>query len=128
MKSGKEITSEFYQAMFNNKGWEDFMAEKATYLGPLSSLIEGREAVIAVTQQFLKNKYSGQIKSIISEGNTACVLTHYQIGHPDMALLELDACEIITIEDGKVISWEAYFDSLKLSEFGAKMQKMQTQQ
>jgi len=44
-----------------------------------------------------------------------------------MALLEVDACEIIKIEDGKVLSMEVYFDSLKVSKFGEKMQQMQAQ-
>ena len=127
MKTSKEITTAFYQAMLKNQGWEDYFADQATYLGPLASLIEGKEAVVGVTQQFLKNKYTGEVKSIISEGNKACVLTHYQIGHPDMALLEVDACEIINIENGKVLSMEVYFDSLKVSQFGEKMQKMQAQ-
>lgn len=127
MKTSKEITTAFYQAMFKNQGWEDFLAAKATYLGPLASLIEGKEAVVDVTQQFLKNKHTGEVKNIIAEGNEACVLTHYQLGHPAMALLEVDACEIIKIEDGKVLSMEVYFDSLKVSEFGEKMQQMQAQ-
>ncbi len=42
MKTNKKITSEFYQAMLKNQGWEDFLAEEATYLGPLASLIEGK--------------------------------------------------------------------------------------
>ncbi|MBO6516229.1 MAG: nuclear transport factor 2 family protein [Bacteroidia bacterium] len=125
MKTTKETTAEFYNAMLNNQGWEDFLAEQATYLGPLASLVEGKENVVNITHQFLNNKQTGEVKNIISEGNQACVLTHYQIGHPSMALLEVDACEIINIEDGKVLSMEVYFDSLKVSEFGQKMQKMQ---
>jgi len=125
MKTTKEITSEFYQAMLKNQGWENFLADQATYLGPLTSLIEGKESVVSVTQQFLKNKYTGEVKNIISEGNNTCVLTHYQIGHPDVALLDVNACEIIKIEDGKILSMEVYFDSLKVNEFGSKMQQMQ---
>jgi len=128
MKTSKEVTTAFYQAMFKNQGWEDFLADQSTYLGPLASLIEGKEAVVGVTQQFLKNKYTGEVKNIISEGNEACVLTHYQLGHPDLELLDVDACEIIKIEDGKVRSMEVYFDSLKVSQFGEKIQKMQAQE
>lgn len=127
MKTNKEITVEFYEAMFRNEGWEDFLVDDSTYLGPLASLLEGKEAVVNATQQFLSRKYSGEIKNVISEGNTTCVLTHYEIGHPEAALLDVDACEIITVENGKVQSMEVYFDSLKVSEFGAKMQKMQAQ-
>ncbi len=127
MKTSKEITAEYYQAMLKNEGWEAFLADQVTYLGPLASLVEGKEAVVGITQQFLNNKYTGEVKNIISEGNEACVLTHYQIGHPTAALLEVDACEIIKIEDGKVLSMEVYFDSLKVSEFGKKMEAMQAQ-
>jgi len=121
MKTTKEITAEFYQAMLKNHGWEDFLSDEATYLGPLASLIEGKKSVVSITQQFLNNKYTGEVKSIISEGSNNCVLTHYQIGHPDVALLDVDACEIIKIEDGKVLSMEVYFDSLKVSAFAEKM-------
>ena len=127
MKTTKEITENYYQAMLNNQGWEDFLTDEVTYLGPLASLVEGKEAVVEITRQFLNNKYTGEVKSIISEDNQACVLTHYQIGHPDMAILHVDACEIIRVEDGKVLSMEVYFDSLKVSEFGKKMQEMQNQ-
>lgn len=65
MKTNKEITTAFYQAMLKNQGWEDYLADQATYLGPLASLIEGKEAVVGVTQQFLKNKYTGEVKNII---------------------------------------------------------------
>lgn len=125
MKSTKEITSDFYQAMMANNGWESYFTEGATYLGPLAGLIEGREAVVGVTSQFLERKFSGEVKSIIAEGDNSCVLTHYQIGHPSAALLEVDACEIIKIENGKVASMEVYFDSLKVSAFGEKMKQIQ---
>lgn len=127
MKTSKEITAEFYQAMLKNEGWESFLADNATYLGPLASLVEGKEAVVGITQQFLKNKYTGEVKNIISEGDNTCVLTHYQLGHPAAATLEVDACEIVKVEDGKILSMEVYFDSLKVSEFGKKMQSMQAQ-
>lgn len=127
MKTSTEITTEFYQAMFKNEGWEHLLADTATYLGPISSLVEGKEAVVEVTKQFLQNKYTGKIKSMISQEDTVCVRTYYQIGHPDVALLEVDACEIIKVKDEKVISWEAHFDSLKVSQFGEKMKQMQAQ-
>ena len=120
MKTTKEITTAFYQAMLSNQEWEIFLDEKATYLGPLASLIEGKESVISVTKQFLNNKYTGQVKDIISEGSQACVLTHYQLGLPDVALLDVEACEIIKTKDGKILSMEVYFDSKKVSEFGRK--------
>lgn len=125
MNTTKEITKNLYQAMFANNGWEDLFANEITYLGPLASIVEGKEEVINITEQFLKNKYTGQVKNIICEADSACVLTHYQIGHPDAALIDVHACEIIKIKDEKVLSMEVYFDSLKVSEFGAKMQQMQ---
>ncbi|HAS46709.1 MAG TPA: hypothetical protein DCS93_39865 [Microscillaceae bacterium] len=67
MKTSKEITTAFYQAMFKNQGWEDFLAAKATYLGPLASLIEGKEAVVDVTQQFLKNKHTEEVKTLLQK-------------------------------------------------------------
>ncbi len=128
MKTSKEITADFYQAMLNDKGWEDYLSDQVTYLGPLASLVEGKEAVVGITQQFIKNKYKGEVKNIISEGDNTCALTQYQLGHPSVETINVDACEILQIEDGKILSMEVYFDSLKVSAFGEKMQKMQAQQ
>lgn len=122
MKTSKTIAAAYYQAMLDNQGWEDFLADQVTYLGPLASLVEGKTSVIDITQQFLQNKHTGKVKTIIAEGDQACVLTHYQIGHPDVAILEVDACEIINVKADKIVSMEVYFDSLKVSEFGKKMQ------
>lgn len=127
MKTTKETTEAYYQAMFKNQGWEELLSDQATYFDPLSKLIEGKEAVIGVTKQFLQGKHTGVIKSIISEGDMVCVRTHYQVGHPDVALLEVDACEIIKVVNGKIASMEVYFDSKSVSEFGAKMQQLQEQ-
>lgn len=122
MKTNKETAAAYYQAMFENQGWEDLLANEVTYLGPLASLVEGKEAVIGITQQFLERKYTGEVKRIISEGNQVCVLTHYQLGHPEAAILDIDACEILEIRNGEVLSMEVYFDSLKVSAFAEKMQ------
>lgn len=128
MKTTKEIIEKFYQGMLAKQGWEDFLAEHATYLGPLSPLLDGKAAVVEGTKQFLKNKYAGEVKNIIVDEDSACVLTAYQLGHPDAALLDLKASEIIKVEDGKVVSMEVYFDTLKLTAFFEKMQSMQPQQ
>ncbi len=124
MSNTKEISENLFQAMFNNKNWEELLADQVTFSGPLSPLLEGKEAVVTAKQQFIKNKYRGEIKSIIAEGNTACALTHYQLGHPSKALLDIDSCEIIKVENGKVVSMEVYFDTLKVTSFMKKMQEM----
>lgn len=128
MKSNKQISEAFYQAMFNNEGWQDYLANEVSFLGPLASLVEGKEAVVNITTQFLAQKHTGTIKNIIAEEDSICVLTQYQLGHPAVELLEIDACEILKIKDGKVLSMEVFFDSLQVSKFGERMQQLQSQQ
>lgn len=112
-----------FKAMHGKSGWEDLVTDEVTYQGPMASIVKGKDAFIGITNQFLQNMHQGKVRSMIVEDDGACVLTSYQLGNPDVALLDLDACEILKVKDGKVDSFETYFDSLKLSSFMEKMQK-----
>ncbi len=121
MKTTKTVVEGFFEAMYAQKGWEEFIADDVTFEGPLMAPVKGKEAFIEVTKQFLQNQNEAKVRNIIVQEDSACVMTNYKMGHPAMAILDLDACEIVQLKDGKVTSMEIYFDSQKLTEFMAKM-------
>ncbi len=121
MKTTKTVVEGFFDAMYAQNGWEAFISDEVTFEGPLMAPIKGKEAFIEVTKQFLQNQNQAKVRNIIMDGDSACVMTNYKMGHPDVAILDLDACEIVQLKDGKVESMEIYFDSQKLTEFMAKM-------
>ena len=122
MNTTKTVVEAFFNAMYTNNGWEELITDEISFVGPAMPPLNGKEEFIAGTKQFLQNQHTSKVRSIIVDGNNACVLTSYQIGHPDAALLNLDACEIIEVQDGKVNSIEIYLDSQKMATFMAKMQ------
>ncbi|NQX80637.1 MAG: nuclear transport factor 2 family protein [Flavobacteriaceae bacterium] len=123
MKTTKITVENFFEAMYAKKGWEELVTEEVLFEGPFTPLMKGKESFMQITNQFLGNMYKAKVRNMIVQDDTACVLASYQLGHPDMAILDLDACEIIKVKDGKVDSMEIYFDSQKLASFMSKMQK-----
>lgn len=123
MKTTETIVSEFFEAMYTKNGWKELVTGEVTFEGPFTPALKGKEAFIEMTDQFLQNMHQAKVRSMIVQGNSASVLTSYKIGHPDKAILDLDACEVIQVKDGKVDSMEIYFDSQKLSVFMEKMKK-----
>ena len=121
--TSKTIVEGFFEAMYTKTGWQELITDDMRFEGPLGGVITGKEAFIGITDQFLQGTHKATVRNMIVEGDTACVLTNYQIGHPDMALLDLDACEIVKVKDGKVGSLEVYFDSKKVVEFKSKMEQ-----
>ena len=123
METTKITVENFFESMYAKKGWEELVTEEVSFEGPFTPLMKGKEAFVQITNQFLGNMYKAKVRNMIVQDDTACVLTSYQLGHPDMSILDLDACEIIKVKDGKIDSMEIYFDSQKLSSFMSKMQK-----
>ena len=121
MKTTEKIVEGFFEAMYTKNGWEELVSDEVSFEGPFTPLLKGKEAFIEVSNQFLQNLHHAEVRSMIVEGDTACVLTSYQLGHPDKAILNLNACEIIQVKEGKVDAMEIYFDSQKLSSFMEKM-------
>ena len=124
MKKTEMVVKGFFEAMYAKKGWEELITDEVSFEGPFTPLLNGKEAFINVSNQFLQNMHQAKVRSMIVQGDTACVLTSYQIGHPDMALLDLKACEILQVKDGKDDSMEIYFDSQKLSSFYGENEKI----
>ncbi len=123
MKTTESVVNSFFEAMYSNNGWEELITHDVSFEGPFTPLLSGKENFIKVSKQFLQNMHQAEVRSMIVQGDRACVLTNYQIGDPDMALLDLNACEIIQVKAGKVDSMEIYFDSQKLASFMEQMKK-----
>jgi len=121
MTSTGTVVEGFFEAMYTQNGWQELITDEITFEGPLGGLVTGKEAFIGITTQFLQGAHKASVRNMIVEGDSACVLTKYQIGHPDKALLDLDACEIVKVKEGKVDSMEVYFDSKKVAAFHAQM-------
>ncbi|MDO5970273.1 hypothetical protein Q4Q35_10695 [Flavivirga aquimarina] len=119
----KQILENYFEAMYAKKGWEELITDEITMSGSAIPLVKGKDEFIQQTNEFLQNVYEGKVRNMIVQDDWACVLTNYQIGHPDMAILDLDTCEIVHVKNGKVNSFELYFDSMAFANFMEKMKK-----
>ena len=52
-----------------------------------------------------------EVRLLIVEGERACVLTRYELQPPGRPAFQSDVAEVFGVRDGKIISFEIYFDS-----------------
>jgi ketosteroid isomerase-like protein len=120
MKTTKDIVLEYFNAFTKNQEWENLLTDDITFNGPTGE-VKGKDAFVHMTNQFKQGVTSASVKSIITEGETASVLTSYQMAIPTGDKLDLDVSEIIEVKGQKIKSFEIYFDTAKLNSFLSKM-------
>jgi ketosteroid isomerase-like protein len=54
---------------------------------------------------------SVEVREILVDGERACALTRYQLQPPGGAPFEGDVAEIFTVQDGRIGTFDIYFDS-----------------
>jgi len=120
MKTTKDVVLEYFEAFAKDSGWEDLLTDDISFNSPTGE-VTGKDAFIQMTNQFKQGVISASVKSIITEGDKASALTHYQMAIPAGDRLDLEVSEIINVKDQRIKSFEIYFDTEKLNAFMAKM-------
>ena len=84
---------------------------------------EGKEALIEITEDLLTRLKSAEMKRIIVEGDTALVLNNYHLESPKGNSLILETAEIVGVKNGKMDSFDVYFDTAAFQSFIAKLKQ-----
>lgn len=110
-------TTDVIQGYFNSlkqKGdWQSFLADDITftsYTSPVRKLT-GKNAYLEATTRFYSSIISMEVRDIMIDDEKALALTHYELKHPGGNTFSSDVAEIFTIKNGKIKTFEIYFDS-----------------
>lgn len=110
-------TTETIQSYFNNlklgKDWHTFLADDMTftsYTSPVKKLT-GKDAYLEATKRFYSSIVSMEVRDIMVDDERALALTHYELKHPGGNIFSSDVAEIFTVKNGKIKTFEIYFDS-----------------
>lgn len=110
-------TTETIQSYFNNlklgKDWQSFLADDMTftsYTSPVKKLT-GKDAYLEATKRFYSSIVSMEVRDIMVDDERALALTHYELKHPGGNIFSSDVAEIFTVKNGKIKTFEIYFDS-----------------
>jgi ketosteroid isomerase-like protein len=103
----------YFDSLREKGGWEAFLSEEMQFTSFTSPIkrVRGRGAYLDATKCFYSLIKAMEIKDILVDGEKACVLTRYELQPPDGNVFESHVAEVFEVRDGKIKSFDIYFDS-----------------
>ncbi len=72
---------------------------------------DSRAAYLEATKRFYSMITALEVRDLLVDGQKACALTRYELQPPGGAAFHSDVAEVFEVRDGKITSFEIYFDS-----------------
>lgn len=94
-------------------GWERHLAEDVVFTshGTPPKRVAGRAAVLESTAGFYRMIDGFEVRRVLVDGGTACVLTRYRLSPPTGGPFTSDVAEFFTVTAGRIDSLSIVFDS-----------------
>jgi ketosteroid isomerase-like protein len=110
----KETIEGYFRALRQKKDWEAFLADEMIFTSFTSPLrqINGKAAFLERTKPFYSMIASLEVRDLLVDANRACALTRYELQPPAGPAFTSDVAEVFKVRDGKITSFEIYFDSV----------------
>jgi ketosteroid isomerase-like protein len=114
----KELLEIYYKGFAEKKGWESVISDDFQFIGgdmTKTTPIVSKAAYIEVIKRFSQLFTSMRIKSMMVDGDKACVIGNYDYVFPNRQSINGDVAEIWKAKDGKLVSLQIFFDTLTFS-------------
>ena len=98
-------------------------SDEVTFKGTGMPSLKGKQPVIEITNDLLTRLESYEMKNIFQDGDTATVLNNYHLISPKGDRFILETAEIVGVKDGKIDSFDVYFDTAAFQSFMAKLKQ-----
>jgi ketosteroid isomerase-like protein len=109
----KSVTECYLEALRSGAKWSDFFHDDMTFISHVAppKLVKGKAAFLESTRRFYSMIAGVEVTALIVEEGRACALTRYKLQVPQGPSFGTEVAEIFKIVDGKIVSFEIYFDS-----------------
>ena len=109
----KDIVEGYLGNLKQKNDWQSFLADDMTFTSFTSSIkrVSGRAAYLEVTKRFYSMITQLEVRDLLVDGNKACALTRYTLQPPAGAAFESNVAEVFGVRDGRIASFDIYFDS-----------------
>ncbi len=109
----RDTIQRYFESLQQKRGWEAFLSEQMTFTSYTSPVkrITGRDAYLEATKRFFSMVAAVEVQGIVADGEKACALTRYELQPPGGAAFESHVAEVFEVKEGKITSFEIYFDS-----------------
>jgi ketosteroid isomerase-like protein len=111
----KELLETYYKGFAEKANWDSLIADDFEYLGGdmiKTEPIIGKQGYVEVIDRFSKVFKSMQVKEMIIQGESACVIGNYNFKFPNGKEITGNVAEIWTVKNDKLQSLTIYFDTL----------------
>ena len=110
----RETIRGYFSDLEQKKSWESFLSDDVTFTSFTSPIrrISGRQAYLDSTKRFYSMITAMKVKELMVDGDRACALTRDELQPPGGGpAFGSDVAEVFGVRDGKIRSFDIYFDS-----------------
>jgi ketosteroid isomerase-like protein len=102
-----------FSSLTQRKGWDSFLSDDMRFTSFASPIrqVKGRAAFLEATKRFYSMITAVEVRELLVDGDKACALTTYQLQPPAGPAFRSDVAEVFAVREGKISSFEIYFDS-----------------
>jgi ketosteroid isomerase-like protein len=103
----------YFASLKQKKGWDSFLADDLVFTSFTSPVkqVTGKAAYLEATKRFYEGIVTFEVRDLLIDGDKACALTRYKLQRPERPAFESDVAEVFRVRDGKIVSFDIYFDS-----------------
>ena len=111
--STSDTVADYFSHLRNGAGWESFLADDLVFTSFTTPVkrATGRTAFLQSTKRFYSMIRGLEVCKVIVDGDAACALTRYDLQPPAGPAFQSNVAEVFGIRDGKIASFDIYFDS-----------------
>ena len=113
MTTTRDTIQGYFDSLKQKGAWDTFLADEllfTSFTTPIKRVM-GKGGYLEATKRFYSMIQAVEIKAMVVEGERACVLTRYELQPPGAPVFESHVAEVFEVRDGKIKSFDIYFDS-----------------
>jgi ketosteroid isomerase-like protein len=109
----KETIEGYFSNLKQKKDWPSLFSDEVVFTSFTSPIrrISGKAAFLESTKRFYSTFTELEVRDLLIDGDKACALTRYELQPPGRPAFGTDVAEVFRVRDGKVTSFDIYFDS-----------------
>ena len=109
----KEAVAQYFDRLKKKEGWQDSLSDDLvfdSYTRP-TKRITGKQAYLESTNGFYSSIRQMQVRELLTDGDKAVALTHYDLEPAPGRQISTDVAEVFTVRNGVIDSLAIYFDT-----------------
>jgi ketosteroid isomerase-like protein len=110
----RAVVQAYFDALGGGDDWAAWLADDMSFTSFTSPVkeVKGKTGYLQSTQRFYGSMRKVHLRQLLIEGDRACALTRYELQPANGApAFTSDVAEIFSVRNGKIQSFEIYFDS-----------------